>query len=70
MIAEKAAGKPLFRFLQERIFVPLNMTSVVDFDAAPLPAGDATGYMRYALGPLRPAAKKVEAGYSPPASWR
>jgi CubicO group peptidase (beta-lactamase class C family) len=58
MIAEKAAAKPLFRFLQERIFVPMNMTSVVDFDAAPLPAGDATGYMRYALGPLRPAAKE------------
>ena len=58
IIAEKAAGKPLFRFLQERIFVPLKMTSVVDFDAAPLPAGDATGYMRYALGPLRPAAKE------------
>ena len=58
MIAEKAAAKPLFRFLQERIFVPMKMTSVVDFDAAPLPAGDATGYMRYALGALRPAAKE------------
>jgi hypothetical protein len=34
------------------------MSSVVDFDAGPLPAADATGYMRYALGPLRPAAKE------------
>jgi CubicO group peptidase (beta-lactamase class C family) len=58
LIAERAAGKPLFEFLQERIFEPLKMTSVVDFDAGPLPATDATGYMRYALGPLRPAAKE------------
>jgi D-alanyl-D-alanine carboxypeptidase len=58
LIAERAAGKPLFDFLRERIFAPLKMASVVDFDAAPLPAGDAVGYMRYALGPLRPAAKE------------
>jgi len=58
LIAERAAGKPLFEFLQERIFEPLKMASVVDFDAGPLPATDATGYMRYALGPLRPAAKE------------
>ncbi len=58
MIAERVAGKPLFQFLQERVFTPLRMTSVVDFDAGPLPAGDATGYMRYALGPPRPAAKE------------
>lgn len=58
MIAERAAGEPLFQFLQERVFTPLQMTSVVDFDAAPLPGVDATGYMRYALGPPRPAAKE------------
>ncbi len=58
MIAERAAGEPLFQYLQERVFTPLQMTSVVDFDAAPLPLDDATGYMRYALGPPRPAAKE------------
>jgi D-alanyl-D-alanine carboxypeptidase len=58
MIAEKAAGKPLFQFLQEHIFTPLQMTSAYDFDSTPLPADDATGYMRYALGPPRPAAKE------------
>jgi CubicO group peptidase (beta-lactamase class C family) len=58
LIAQRAAGKPLFAFLQERIFEPLKMSSVFDFDAGPLPAGDATGYMRYALGPPRPAAKE------------
>jgi CubicO group peptidase (beta-lactamase class C family) len=48
----------LFQFLRERIFAPLGMTRVFDFDAAPLPAGDASGYTRYALGPPRLAAKE------------
>jgi CubicO group peptidase (beta-lactamase class C family) len=58
MIVERAAAEPLFQFLEERIFVPLKMQSVVDFDARPLTPTDATGYMRYALGPPRPAAKE------------
>ena len=59
MIAERVAGKPLFEFLSERVFVPLGMKSAFDFDSAPLPAGDAVPYMRYGLGPLRPAAKEA-----------
>jgi D-alanyl-D-alanine carboxypeptidase len=58
MIAEKAAQQPLFPFLRARIFEPLHMQSAYDFDAAPLPQSDATGYTRYALGPARPAAKE------------
>jgi D-alanyl-D-alanine carboxypeptidase len=58
MIAEKAAGVPLFQFMQSRIFEPLAMASVVDFDAGPLSGADASGYTRYALGPPRPAAKE------------
>ena len=58
LIVERAAGMPLFPFLQQRIFQRLQMTSVVDFDAAPLSAADATGYTRRALGPPRPAAKE------------
>jgi len=58
IIAERASHKPLFQFLEERIFQPLKMTSVVDFNESPLPAEDAVGYMRYALGPPRPAAKE------------
>lgn len=58
LIVEKAAGKPLFDFLRERVFEPLAMKSVYDFDAAPLPPGDAVGYMRYGLGPLRASAKE------------
>ena len=58
MIAERVAGEPLFQFMHSRIFGPLGMASVVDFDAAPLPASDASGYTRYALGPPRPAVKE------------
>jgi D-alanyl-D-alanine carboxypeptidase len=58
MIVERAAGMPLLDFLQKRVFGPLHMTSVSDIDAAPLGAGDPSRYMRYALGPLRPAPKE------------
>jgi D-alanyl-D-alanine carboxypeptidase len=58
LIAEQVAHQPLFAFLESRIFTPLGMASAYDFDAAPLPATDATGYTRYALGPPRPAAKE------------
>jgi D-alanyl-D-alanine carboxypeptidase len=58
LIAERVAHEPLFEFLKARIFTPLGMTSVYDFDAAPLPPTDATGYTRYGLGPPRPAAKE------------
>jgi D-alanyl-D-alanine carboxypeptidase len=58
LIAERAARQGLFEQLRERIFTPLHMDSAYDFDVAPLPAQDATGYTRYALGPLRAAAKE------------
>ncbi len=57
-IVEKVSGKPLMDFLRERIFTPLRMTTVVDFDAGPLAATDAGAYLRNALGPLRPAPKE------------
>lgn len=55
-IVEMASGKPLFKFLQERIFTPLQMTSVRDFDQEPLAAGNSIGYVNFALGPPRVAA--------------
>jgi CubicO group peptidase (beta-lactamase class C family) len=58
MIVERVAGLPLFEFLRQRVFTPLKMTSVFDVDAAPLPAEDPGHYLRYALGPLRPAPKE------------
>lgn len=54
-IVEKLAGEPLFQFLQQRIFKPLDMQSAWDSDQHPLTRADAAGYQRYALGPLRPA---------------
>ena len=58
IIVEKVSRQPLMDFLQARIFKPLGMTSVTDIDAGPLPAADARGYTRYALGPLHPAVKE------------
>jgi CubicO group peptidase (beta-lactamase class C family) len=52
LIAEKAAGKPLLAFMEERFFRPLRLR-VVDQDRAIGP-GFAQGYERAALGPVRP----------------
>ena len=58
MVAEKAAGMPLFQYLTKKIFAPLGMTSVTNIDQERLSGSDPAGYMRYALGPLRPAPKE------------
>lgn len=58
VIIEKVSGKPLLKFLQEKVFTPLGMTSVMDTDQNKLGDTDPTGYLRYALGPLRPAPKE------------
>jgi len=58
LIVEKASGMPLFQFLQEKVFAPLDMKSVADIDGAKLGDTDATGYMCYALGPPRLAPKE------------
>jgi D-alanyl-D-alanine carboxypeptidase len=57
-IVEKVARMPFFQFLQQNIFKPLNMTSVLSIDDAHLTESDATGYMRYALAPLRVGPKE------------
>jgi len=58
VIIEKVSGMPLLQFLQTRIFAPLGMQSVSDVDRSRLGDTDATGYLRYALGPPRPAPKE------------
>jgi CubicO group peptidase (beta-lactamase class C family) len=58
LIIEKASGKPLLQFLQEKVFAPLGMSSVADIDEKKLGDTDPIGYMRYALGPLRMAPKE------------
>ncbi len=58
MIVEKASGMPLVDFLKKEIFTPLHMNSVSIIDEAPLGPSDPERYLRYALGPLRPAPKE------------
>jgi CubicO group peptidase (beta-lactamase class C family) len=58
LIVEKASGEPLLQFLSEHIFTPLGMKSVMNIDQNRLTETDATGYLRYALGPPRPAPKE------------
>jgi CubicO group peptidase (beta-lactamase class C family) len=57
-IVEKVSGQSLFAFQKARIFAPLHMTGVTEYDARPLSPPDAAGYTRYALGPVRPAPKE------------
>jgi D-alanyl-D-alanine carboxypeptidase len=58
VIVEKASGMSLLDFLHQKIFDPLGMKSVTNTDQEKLGDSDPTGYMRYALGPLRPAPKE------------
>jgi D-alanyl-D-alanine carboxypeptidase len=58
LIVEKASGEPLLQFLSEHIFAPLGMKSVINIDQNRLTEADATGYLRYALGPPRLAPKE------------
>jgi CubicO group peptidase (beta-lactamase class C family) len=59
LVVEKAGGTPLVPFLRDRVFRPLGMQSVADVDQGRLSEPDPVGYMRYALGPLRPAPKEA-----------
>jgi len=57
-VVEKASGRMLMELLRARIFGPLGMDTVLDVDQGRLSDGDAAGYLRYGLGPLRPAPKE------------
>jgi CubicO group peptidase (beta-lactamase class C family) len=58
VIIEKVSGTPLIEFLHKNVFVPLGMDRVADTDDGRLMPPDPAGYMRYALGPSRPAPKE------------
>jgi CubicO group peptidase (beta-lactamase class C family) len=58
LIVEKASGVPLLQFLSEHFFAPLGMKSVMNIDQNRLTDTDATGYLRYAIGPPRVAPKE------------
>ncbi len=57
-IVEQVSGMPLMEFLKLHIFKSLDMEAVWNSDAERLGDTDAEGYVRYALGPLRPAPKE------------
>jgi len=59
-IVERVSGMALMEFMQRRIFTPLGMKSVVEFDAGPLSDQDAAPLLRNALGPLRLAPKEAK----------
>ena len=60
LIVEKASGLPFFQFIQSKLFAPLGMKSVLNIDQKHLGDTDATGYMRYGLGPARIAPKEAK----------
>jgi D-alanyl-D-alanine carboxypeptidase len=60
VIVEKAGGASLFHFLAEHVLRPLGMESVADVDKGALADPDATGYLRYGLGPPRVAPKEAK----------
>jgi len=57
-IVEKIAGQPVMDVMRKRIFEPLEMHSVLDVNLGHLEPSDARGYLRYTLGPPRPAPKE------------
>jgi len=55
VIVEKASGMPFIQFLREKVLAPAGIKNAMDTDQERLGAGDPAGYIRYGLGPLRPA---------------
>ena len=54
LIVQKASGMPYWEFLQTRVIRPAGMKDVINLDTD-RKAIEPLGYMRNALGPLRPA---------------
>lgn len=60
VIVEKVSGMPFFDFLHSRVLAPLALGSAMSIDVSEVTEPEATGYMRYALGPLHRAPKEGE----------
>jgi D-alanyl-D-alanine carboxypeptidase len=58
VIVEKVSGTPFFDFLRSRVLTPLGLGSATSIDVSEVTEPEATGYMRYALGPLHRAPKE------------
>lgn len=55
VIVEKASGMSFFQFVREHILMPAGIHQAADSDQQKLASSDPEGYIRYGLGPLRPA---------------
>jgi len=62
LIVERVSGEPFWTFLSRRILKPLGMTGTIDLDADHDKL-EPIGYMRNALGPLRPAIMEASGWY-------
>ncbi len=62
LIVEKVAGEPFWDFLSRRVLKPLAMTHTIDLDTEHDKL-EPVGYMRNALGPLRPAHMEAPGWY-------
>jgi D-alanyl-D-alanine carboxypeptidase len=60
LIVEQVSGMPLLTFLGDHVFTPLGMKNVANVDIGRLGETDATGYLRFALGPPRVAPKEAK----------
>jgi D-alanyl-D-alanine carboxypeptidase len=60
LIVEQVSGTPLLDFLAKHVFTPLGMKNVANVDIGRLGETDATGYLRFALGPPRVAPKEAK----------
>jgi CubicO group peptidase (beta-lactamase class C family) len=57
-VVERVSGMPFMDFLRQRVLNRVGLTTVADFDAGPLAAGDAGPFLRHGPGPLREAPKE------------
>jgi D-alanyl-D-alanine carboxypeptidase len=62
LIVEKVSGEPFWTFLSRRVLKPLGMTRTIDLDTEHDKL-EPIGYMRNALGPLRPAIMEAPGWY-------
>lgn len=62
LIIEKVSGQPFWTFLSSRILRPLHLDHTLDLDTQH-DQMEVTGYMRNALGPLRPAISEAPGWY-------
>jgi CubicO group peptidase (beta-lactamase class C family) len=62
LIVQKASGEPYWKFMESRVFGPLGLNGVINLDTD-RDKVEPQGYMRNALGPLRPAAMEGPGWY-------